>query len=380
MADTIKIGNLDISAFKVGSDNCKIYLGDTLLYPQAVNNMFVGNYTGGNQYTIECSTSTALTRANVEAAPYAKSTLLSAEVSACGHDTFKIGDNAFSGATSMSAITIDDNVTQFGNQAFLNTKALKSITFPSKLDTIQGSCFRFSGIRRISGIPSGVTYLSSGCFADMYSLSAATIPSSVTGSSTNLFLRDSGLTEVHFERTTAPALGTDAFKNCTALTKIYIPNCNCFNSYAAQSQFSGLTNIIYAEGTNTKCQTYTPSIKMATANGWTSSANTSGNLVRINKSASSTGELTTCSISVSGVSKIVFTLYLSNYQSGINYSSSKDSYATSTTIKSTSSGSNTWTLDGLTKGNKYTIRCKLIARSGTYVSGTAAGANISWTS
>lgn len=34
MADTIKIGNLDISAFKVGSDDCKVYLGDTLLYPQ----------------------------------------------------------------------------------------------------------------------------------------------------------------------------------------------------------------------------------------------------------------------------------------------------------------------------------------------------------
>lgn len=32
MADTIKIGSLDISAFKVGSDDCKIYLGDTLLY------------------------------------------------------------------------------------------------------------------------------------------------------------------------------------------------------------------------------------------------------------------------------------------------------------------------------------------------------------
>lgn len=29
----INIGNLDISSFKVGSDDCKIYLGDTLLYP-----------------------------------------------------------------------------------------------------------------------------------------------------------------------------------------------------------------------------------------------------------------------------------------------------------------------------------------------------------
>lgn len=32
MADIIKIGSLDISAFKVGSSDCKIYLGTTLLY------------------------------------------------------------------------------------------------------------------------------------------------------------------------------------------------------------------------------------------------------------------------------------------------------------------------------------------------------------
>ena len=29
----VKIGNLDISAFKVGSADTKVYLGDTLLYP-----------------------------------------------------------------------------------------------------------------------------------------------------------------------------------------------------------------------------------------------------------------------------------------------------------------------------------------------------------
>lgn len=32
MSNGIKIGNLDISAFKVGSGDCTIYLGDTLLY------------------------------------------------------------------------------------------------------------------------------------------------------------------------------------------------------------------------------------------------------------------------------------------------------------------------------------------------------------
>ena len=33
MADTIKIGNLDINSFKVGGADCSIYLGDTKLYP-----------------------------------------------------------------------------------------------------------------------------------------------------------------------------------------------------------------------------------------------------------------------------------------------------------------------------------------------------------
>ncbi len=33
MANGIKIGNTDISSFKVGSSDCKVYIGDTLLYP-----------------------------------------------------------------------------------------------------------------------------------------------------------------------------------------------------------------------------------------------------------------------------------------------------------------------------------------------------------
>ena len=31
----IKIGNIDVSYFKVGGNDCSIYLGDTLLYPQS---------------------------------------------------------------------------------------------------------------------------------------------------------------------------------------------------------------------------------------------------------------------------------------------------------------------------------------------------------
>jgi hypothetical protein len=39
---SIKIGNIDVSSFKVGSADCRVYLGDTLLYqnePTPVENV-----------------------------------------------------------------------------------------------------------------------------------------------------------------------------------------------------------------------------------------------------------------------------------------------------------------------------------------------------
>lgn len=252
MANGINIGNLTVDSFKVGSSDCKIYLGDTLLYPQTLSYKLVAQYSDTTEYKVECNSSTSLTQTEVTSHTTPVTSMTSAVVSDCVN---RIDSNAFSGASSLTSITIDDSVREFGNQAFTHTEALREMSFPSSLTTIEGACYRFSGIRKFNNkIPSGVTYLGSGCFADMYSLSAMTVPSSVTGSSTNLFLRDSGLTEVHFERETAPALGADAFKNCTSLIKIYIPDCDCYNSYAAQSQFSGYTDLIYGED-GTKCHT-----------------------------------------------------------------------------------------------------------------------------
>ena len=247
----IKLGNLDISAFKVGSDDCKVYLGDVLLYPQTVSYKLIAQYSDTSEYKVECNGSSALTPSEVSGHTTAKSAMTDAVVSDCVQ---RIDSNAFYGCSAMTAITLDDNITEFGNQAFFGCSGLTSFTFPSGLTKIEGACFRLAnGIKRIEGIPSGVTTLGSGCFADMTGLSAATIPSSVTSASTNLFLRDTNLKEVHFEGTTPPTLGADAFKGCTALSKIYIPSCDSYDAYAANSQFSAYTDLIYAEDA-TKCK------------------------------------------------------------------------------------------------------------------------------
>ena len=247
----------------------------------------VAQYRDSSVYNVECDGGTALTQSMVEGHTTSKSAMTKASVYTCDESTFKVGDNAFSGCTSLSSLTLDDNITELGSQAFMYCSGLTSFHFPSKLTTIGNSCLRLAnGIKNINGIPSGVTYLGSGCFADMSGLSAATIPASVTGSSTNLFLRDSALKEVHFKRTTAPALGADAFKDCTSLIKIYIPSCDCYNSYAAQSQFSGKTSLIYAENgdycyvpaMNFKLKRYLKSGQSPTTSCNSTSALTSGDV------------------------------------------------------------------------------------------------------
>lgn len=269
MADTIKIGNIDIDKFYLGnSSDVKIYLGDVKIWPEDVlKYKLVAKYGDVTEYTITCDGSEELTQSEVNSLG-SITAMTDAVIDACSSGSFKVGEKAFSGATSLTSVTLNDGVTELGSASFQGTSNLRNITFPSTLKVLGGTALRQSGIRQITGIPTGVTYLGSGVFSDMTSLTAATIPSSVTGSSTNVFLRDTALKEVHFEGRTAPALGADAFTNCTSLTKIVIPDCDCYNSYAAQSQFSGKTNIIYGEdGVKCKKETYNYAFKRVSRGG-----------------------------------------------------------------------------------------------------------------
>lgn len=265
----IKIGNLDIDKFYLGdSSDIKIYLGDVKVWPEDVlKYKLVAKYGDVTEYTVTCDGSGELTQSEVNSLG-SITAMTDAVIDACSSGSFKVGENAFISATSLTSVTLNEGVTELGNASFRGTSNLRNITFPSTLKVLEGSAFRQSGIRQINGIPTGVTYLGSGVFADMTSLTAATIPSSVTGSSTNVFLRDTALKEVHFEGRTAPALGADAFTNCTSLMKIVIPDCDCYNSYAAQSQFSGKTNIIYGEdGVKCKKETYNYAFKRVSRGG-----------------------------------------------------------------------------------------------------------------
>ena len=265
----IKIGSLDIDKIYLGSDSdVKVYLGDVKVWPEDVlKYKLVARYGDVTEYTVNCDGSGELTQSEVNGLG-SITAMTDAVIDACSSGSFKVGEKAFSGATSLTSVTLNEGVTEIGGASFQGTSNLRNFTFSSTLEVLGATSFRLSGLREVSGIPTGVTYLGSGVFADMTSLTAATIPSSVTGSSTNIFLRDTALKEVHFEGRTAPALGADAFTNCTSLIKIVIPDCDCYSSYAAQSQFSGKTNIIYDEdGVKCKKETYNYAFRRVSRGG-----------------------------------------------------------------------------------------------------------------
>ena len=104
-----------------------------------------------------------------------KSTLVGVEVS---DSVASIGNNAFQGCTSLSAITIPDSVISIGNNVF------------------------------------------SGCT----SLSAITIPDSVTNIGTYAFYNCSGLTEMTCAATTPPTINSSAFSNVPTNIPVYVPS------------------------------------------------------------------------------------------------------------------------------------------------------------
>ena len=206
-------------------------------------------YSNGSSNFITCNSSSVLTSGETRSL----NTISTMKKATVGECVTEIGYSAFSGATSLTSLTMHNEITTLGNQAFMMCSGLTSFNFPSGLTRIEGSCFRLAnGITSIT-VPSGVTYLGSGAFADMGGLTAATIPSSVTEIRTNLFLRDSALKEIHFKRVTAPIIAADCVKDCTSLEKIYIPTCESFASYAATEGLSAFTSYFYSEDTGNKC-------------------------------------------------------------------------------------------------------------------------------
>ena len=130
-----------------------------------------------------------------------------------------IGDNAFSGCSGLTSVTIPESVTSIGAGAFSSCSSLTSVTIPSSVTSIgAGAFFHCSSLTSMT-IPEGVTSVGSSAFSYCSGLTSVTIPSSVTSIGTSTFSGCSSLTSVTIP-SSVTSIGNDAFSYCTGLSTI----------------------------------------------------------------------------------------------------------------------------------------------------------------
>ena len=216
MADSIKIGNLDISAFKVGSADTKVYLGDTLLYPTTpptFQGKWLATYSDSSTTSAECDASSAITQNEITLTG-----LLSVEIGVCVTSIYAY---AFYNCTSLASIVIPDSVTYIGANAFNGCSSLTDVVIGSGVTSIDDYAFnRCTSLTSIN-IPSGVTYIGASAFQNCYSLTSIDIPSGVTSIGNGTLYGCSGLTSIDIP-SGVTNIGIYAFANCTSLTSITV--------------------------------------------------------------------------------------------------------------------------------------------------------------
>ena len=163
-----------------------------------------------------------------------------------------INASAFSGCRGLTSITIPDSVASIEYQAFSDCSGLTSITIPDGVTSIGESAF--SGCRGLTSItiPDGVTSIGESAFSGCRGLTSITVEqgNAVYHSAGNCIIETASKTliagcknSIIPDDGSVTSIGDDAFKGCSGLTSITIPDSvTSIGSYAFRG-CSGLTSI-----------------------------------------------------------------------------------------------------------------------------------------
>ena len=153
-----------------------------------------------------------------------------------------IGEEVFSGCTSLANITIPNSVTSIGRYAFSNCTSLKSITIPDSVKYIRD--YTFEGCTSLASvtIPNSVTSIGDYAFYDCTSLENITIPDTVTSIGSSVFSYCTSLENITIPNSVT-SIGDYAFDDCTSLTSITIPNSVTSIGHFAFANCRSLTSV-----------------------------------------------------------------------------------------------------------------------------------------
>ena len=160
-------------------------------------------------------------------------------------DVTSIGDGAFNNCTGLTSVTIPDGVTNIGNGAFQYCRNLTSVTIPEGVTSIEYCAFEGCSDLTSATIPESVTSIGESAFQDCSSLKSVTIPESVTSIGYSAFKGCSSLTSVTIPESVT-SIREMAFSYCRSLTSVTIPESVTSIEELAFS-YSGLTSITIPE-------------------------------------------------------------------------------------------------------------------------------------
>ena len=159
-----------------------------------------------------------------------------------------IGSGAFHDCTSLTSVTIPDSVTTIGFYAFGICTSLTSVTIPNSVTTIVGWTFESCTSLTSVTIPNSVTTIGDWTFESCTSLTSVTIPNSVTSIGDYAFYFCTSLTSVTIGDGVA-SIGIYAFASCTSLTSVTIPNATIW--LGAFASCTSLTSVTIGSGVTT---------------------------------------------------------------------------------------------------------------------------------
>ncbi|MBQ6068326.1 MAG: leucine-rich repeat domain-containing protein [Bacteroidales bacterium] len=165
-----------------------------------------------------------------------------------------IGNNAFSGCTGMTSLSIPNSVTSIGNSACSQCVGLTSVDIPVSVTMIGDNAFMGCSHLLSVVLPNMVTMVGVGTFQGCSSLSSVVLGSSVTTIGNVAFEGCASLTSLYIPDAVT-MLGNWAFCNCTSLDSIYI---GASVSYIWQNTFSGCNSVgyIHYNARNASCSYY----------------------------------------------------------------------------------------------------------------------------
>lgn len=207
---------------------------------------FSALYSDGTSYSAQCDGNTSIGGSVTRAHSTSFTAMTSAATGPC---VISVGENAFSGCTSLSSVTLDANTTGIANHAFDECRNLKNINLDNVTHIDYSAFMHCESLESVS-LPRA-RMIDDGVFRYCTSLVSVYIGSNIDTSGSfktigsHAFFQCTNLTSLTINATTPPKIGTNILygaDNCI----IYVPR-NSVNTYKTASGWSSYADRIRAK-------------------------------------------------------------------------------------------------------------------------------------